>query len=445
MQSNLPKVLHPLAGQALLAHVLHTARQLQPATLTVVIGHGAQQIQNAFQEQPPHWALQNEQLGTGHAVQQAVPFLDERYPTLVLYGDVPLTQTSTLRELVSAAGNEQLGILTMHLPNPEGYGRIVRDAAGRVQRIVEHKDADATQRLAHEINTGILVCPTPFLKNALAQLTNHNSQHEYYLTDIVALAVVQGRHIVTAHPAHAWEVEGVNSKAQLAALERLHQHWLAQQLLAQGVTLADPQRLDIRGTLRCGRDVFIDVNCVFEGEVTLGDGVHIGANTVLRNARLANGVQVHPFTHIDGGVQPITIGAHARIGPFARLRPGTQLAEQAHVGNFVEIKNSSVGSGSKINHLSYIGDASVGAQVNIGAGTITCNYDGVNKHRTVIEDGAFIGSGTQLVAPVVVGQGATLAAGTTLTKNAPAEKLTLSRTRQTTLEGWQRPAKKPKN
>lgn len=442
MQSNLPKVLQPLAGQTLLAHVLRTARQLQPATLTVVIGHGAQQIQNAFQENPPHWALQNEQLGTGHAVQQAAPFLDERYPTLVLYGDVPLTQVSTLRDLVSAAGPQELGILTMHLPDPSGYGRIVRDAAGRVQRIVEHKDADATQRLIHEINTGILVCPTRFLKNALAQLTNNNAQREYYLTDVVALAALQEISITTAHPTHAWEVEGVNSKAQLAALERVQQHELAQQLLAQGVSLADPQRLDIRGTLQCGRDVFIDVNCVFEGEVSLGDGVQIGANTVLRNAHLANDVQVHPFSHIDGGAQPISIGAHASIGPFARLRPGTQLAEQTHVGNFVEIKNSSVGSGSKINHLSYVGDASVGAQVNIGAGTITCNYDGVNKHRTVIEDGAFIGSGTQLVAPVLVGKNATLGAGTTLTKNAPAEKLTLSRARQTMLEGWKRPVKK---
>jgi bifunctional UDP-N-acetylglucosamine pyrophosphorylase/glucosamine-1-phosphate N-acetyltransferase len=442
MYSDLPKVLHPLAGQPLLHHVLRTAQSLQPATLTVVVGHGAEQVQAQSTHFAVQWALQAEQLGTGHAVQQALPWLDESCPTLVLYGDVPLTRAVTLQALLRAAAGTQVGILTIALPDPTGYGRIVRNHQGQITHIAEQKDASAAECSIQEINTGIMVLPTPFLKRALGALKNNNAQGEYYLTDIVALAVAEGLSITSTHPVYVWEVEGVNSKVQLAALERLHQRNLAQQLLEQGVTLADPSRLDIRGELICGRDVFIDVNCVFEGHVMLGEGVVIGANVVLRDVSLGAGTRIEPFTHIDGHGKPIRVGAHVSIGPFARLRPGAQLADQAHVGNFVEIKNSQIGQGSKVNHLSYIGDATVGARVNIGAGTITCNYDGANKHSTIIEDDAFIGSDTQLVAPVTVGRGATLGAGTTLTRDAPAGELTVSRPRQVTVPGWKRAVKK---
>jgi bifunctional UDP-N-acetylglucosamine pyrophosphorylase/glucosamine-1-phosphate N-acetyltransferase len=328
------------------------------------------------------------------------------------------------------------------LADPTGYGRIVRHPDGQILRIVEQKDASAAERAIQEINTGIMVVPTPFLKRALGALNNHNAQGEYYLTDIVALAVAEGLTVCATHPTEVWEVEGVNSKVQLAALERIHQRNLAQQLLEQGVTLADPSRLDVRGELVCGRDVFIDVNCIFEGQVTLADGVSIGPNVVLRDVSLGRGTRVAPFSHIDGQGQVIQVGSEASIGPFARLRPGTHLADQTHIGNFVEIKNSQIGHGSKVNHLSYVGDAELGARVNMGAGTITCNYDGVNKHKTIIEDEAFIGSDTQLVAPVTVGRGATIGAGTTLTKDAPAGQLTVSRSRQVSVPGWKRPAKK---
>lgn len=445
MYSDLPKVLHPIAGQPLLAHVLNTAYSLHPRTLAVVIGHGATQVQADVQARfPAHrveWALQTEQLGTGHAVQQAVPYLDDAHPTLVLYGDVPLTSASTLRALGEAAGNDRLAILTVTLPDPTGYGRIVRDANGQITHIVEEKDATPAERALQEINTGIMVVPTVFLKRALGTLKNTNAQREYYLTDIVAQAVAEGIAVTATQAVSAWEVEGVNSKVQLAALERIHQRHLAQQLLEQGVTLADPARLDIRGALTCGRDVFIDVNCLFEGHVTLADGASIGAHVVLRNVSIGAGTRIEPFTHMDGGDKPIIIGAHASIGPFARLRPGAQLADHTHLGNFVEVKNSDIGHGSKVNHLSYVGDATVGARVNIGAGTITCNYDGAHKYRTVIEDDVFIGSDTQLIAPVTVGKGATLGAGTTLTKDAPAGELTLSRTKQMTVAGWKRPVK----
>jgi len=442
MHSDLPKVLHPLAGQPLLHHVLRTAQRLHPTTLSVVVGHGAEQVRAQSTGFAVQWAEQTEQLGTGHAVQQALPCLDESSPTLVLYGDVPLTRAATLQALVQAAGHDQLGILTVTLTDPTGYGRIVRHPQGQILRIVEQKDASAAERAIQEINTGIMVVPTPFLKRALGALNNNNAQGEYYLTDIVALAVAEGLGVCATHPSDVWEVEGVNSKVQLAALERIHQRNLAQQLLEQGVTLADPSRLDVRGELVCGRDVFIDVNCVFEGQVTLADGVSIGPNVVLRDVSLGSGTRVAPFTHIDGQGQVIQIGSEASIGPFARLRPGTQLADQTHIGNFVEIKNSQIGQGSKVNHLSYIGDAELGRRVNIGAGTITCNYDGVNKYKTIIEDEAFIGSDTQLVAPVTVGRGATLGAGTTLTKDAPAGELTVSRSRQVSVPGWKRPAKK---
>ncbi|MBN9427170.1 MAG: bifunctional UDP-N-acetylglucosamine diphosphorylase/glucosamine-1-phosphate N-acetyltransferase GlmU [Burkholderiales bacterium] len=437
MRSDLPKVLHPLAGKPLLGHVVDCARSLSPTTLIVVYGHGGDAVPRALAADDLRWAEQAPQLGTGHAVMQAVPQLDDSVPTLVLYGDVPLTRRDTLQRLLQAAGGDKLALLTVELADPTGYGRIVRHE-GRIVRIVEHKDADEATRRIGEVNTGILVVPTPALKRWLANLSDDNAQKEYYLTDIVAAAVQDGVPVTSAQPAQVHETLGVNSKRQLAELERILQLDLAATLMDEGVTLADPARIDIRGTLRCGRDVSIDVNCVFEGEVVLGDGVRIGANCVIRNARIGAGAQILPFTSIDDA----GVGAQARIGPYARLRPGTELADDTHVGNFVELKNTRMAAHSKANHLAYVGDAVVGSGVNIGAGTITCNYDGVNKHQTVIEDDAFIGSDTQLVAPVRVGRGATLGAGTTLTRDAPAGKLTVSRGRQTTVDSWKRPVKK---
>lgn len=437
MHSALPKVLHPLAGKPLLSHVVDTARTLSPTSLCIVYGHGGDAVPSRLQAPDLSFALQEPQLGTGHAVMQASAYLHDHMPTLVLYGDVPLTLADSLQRLVASAGNDCLSILTVEMPDPLGYGRIVREN-GKIVRIVEQKDANAAEREITEVNTGILVAPTAKLKQWLSTLSNDNAQGEYYLTDIVARAVADGVEVVSAHPEAIWETLGVNSKVQLAELERLYQRNLAMRLLEQGVTLADPARIDIRGTLTCGRDVSIDVGCVFEGAVTLADGVSIGAYCVVSNAKLGNQAAIKPFSHIDGA----TVGANAQIGPYARLRPGTDLAADVHIGNFVEIKNSSIGIGSKANHLAYVGDTTMGARVNVGAGTITCNYDGANKFRTVIEDDVFIGSDTQLVAPVTVGAGATLAAGTTLTGNAPAGKLTLSRSRQVTLENWQRPSKK---
>ncbi|MEZ5740059.1 MAG: bifunctional UDP-N-acetylglucosamine diphosphorylase/glucosamine-1-phosphate N-acetyltransferase GlmU [Burkholderiaceae bacterium] len=437
MRSDLPKVLHPLANKPLLAHVLDCARSLNPSRLVVVYGHGGEQVQAAMAADDLRWALQSPQLGTGHAVEQAQADLDDRVPTLVLYGDVPLTRASTLATLVTAAGNDKLALLTVLLDDPTGYGRIVREN-DRIVRIVEHKDASADELAIRESNTGILVAPTPALKRWLAGLSSNNSQGEYYLTDIVAAAVADRVPVVATHPEKAWETLGVNSKPQLAELERIYQRDIADQLMVQGVHLMDPARLDVRGSLACGRDVVIDVNCVFEGTVQLGDGVHVHANCVIRNARIGAGTELLPFTHVDSA----QVGANARIGPYARLRPGTVLGEDTHVGNFVEMKNTRMAAHSKANHLAYVGDAIVGERVNIGAGTITCNYDGANKHLTVIEDDAFIGSDTQLVAPVTVGRGATLGAGTTLSRDAPAHKLTISRARQVTIENWQRPTKK---
>lgn len=436
MQSALPKVLHPLAGKPLLSHVLDTARTLSPTTLCVIYGHGGEAVPKAVGAQDVCFALQEPQLGTGHAVMQAVPQLQDDVPTLVLYGDVPLTTAAALRKLLDSAGKNKLAILTVNLDDPTGYGRIVR-RDGAIVGIVEQKDASEEQRAIREVNTGILVAPTGQLKQWLTGLSNNNAQGEYYLTDIVARAVADGVEVVSAQPSAIWETLGVNSKAQLAELERIHQRNIANQLLEQGVTLADPERLDVRGSLRCGRDVNIDVNCVFEGEVEIEDGVTIGAHCVIRHARIAKGASIKPFCHIEGAV----IGAGSAIGPYARLRPGTELAEDVHIGNFVEVKNSQIAAHSKANHLAYVGDATVGSRVNMGAGTITCNYDGANKFRTVIEDDVFIGSDTQLVAPVRVGKGATLGAGTTLTKDAPEGKLTVSRPRQVTLDGWTRPVK----
>ncbi|MET1531355.1 bifunctional UDP-N-acetylglucosamine diphosphorylase/glucosamine-1-phosphate N-acetyltransferase GlmU [Burkholderia sola] len=438
MRSALPKVLHPLAGRPLLSHVIDTARTLQPSRLVVVVGHGAEQVQAAVAAPDVQFAVQAEQLGTGHAVRQALPLLDPAQPTLVLYGDVPLTRASTLRRLVDAAHDGRYGILTVTLDDPTGYGRIVRDAAGFVTRIVEQKDASPDELRIAEINTGIIVTPTAQLSMWLGALKNENAQGEYYLTDVVELAIEAGFEVVTSQPDDEWETLGVNSKAQLAELERIHQRNVADALLVDGVTLADPARVDVRGTLHCGRDVSIDVNCVFEGNVTLADDVTIGANCVIRNASIGAGTRIDAFTHIDGAV----LGAHTVIGPYARLRPGAQLADEAHVGNFVEVKNAVIGHGSKANHLTYIGDADIGARVNIGAGTITCNYDGANKFRTVIEDDVFVGSDTQLVAPVRVGRGVTIAAGTTIWKDVAEGVLALNEKTQTAKSGYVRPVKK---
>jgi len=443
MHSDLPKVLHPIAGKALLSHVLDTARSLGGSRMVVVYGHGGEAVREALAADDIVWVKQEPQLGTGHAVMQAAPHLIDSMPTLILYGDVPLTRALTLKALIAAAGsgnNAGMAVLTVDLEDPAGYGRIVREN-GALARIVEHKDASADERAIREVNTGILIAPTAKLKGWLKRLSNNNAQKEYYLTDVIAMAVAEGMTVASAQPADAWETLGVNSRAQLAQLERIHQGNIAQALLDAGVTLADPARIDVRGSLACGRDCAIDVNCVFEGEVMLGNRVSVAANCVLRNVRVGDDTRIEPFCHLDGA----EVGRDNRIGPWARLRPGAKLADRVHIGNFVEVKASEIGEGSKANHLAYIGDASIGRNVNVGAGTITCNYDGVNKHRTVIEDDAFIGSDTQLVAPVRVGRGATLGAGTTLVKDAPEGKLTLSRTRQVTIETWERPVKKPKS
>ena len=438
MRSRLPKVLQPLADKPMLEHVIEKARLLgSDNRLIVVVGHGAEAVKSYFaQASDLIFALQAEQLGTGHALLQALPYCDPEKPTLVLLGDVPLIRPQTLQDLVNAAG-DHVGLLTVCLDNPKGYGRIVR-RDGEVCAIVEEKDATPQERLINEVNTGIMVLPTRYLERWLNELGNQNAQGEYYLTDVIARAVSEGVPVKTARSTSATEVEGVNNKVQLAALERAFQKENALRLMNDGVTVIDPARIDIRGELVCGQDVTIDVGCVFSGRVVLGDGVKIGAYCVLKDVEIGAGTQVLPFCHFDGA----QVGQDARLGPYSRLRPGTSLADQTHIGNFVEIKKSVVGLGSKVNHLSYIGDTDMGARVNIGAGTITCNYDGVNKFRTTIMDDAFIGSDTQLVAPVTVGKGATLGAGTTLTKDAPDGELTLARARQTTIKGWKRPTKK---
>jgi bifunctional UDP-N-acetylglucosamine pyrophosphorylase/glucosamine-1-phosphate N-acetyltransferase len=440
MQSDLPKVLHPLAGKPMLAHVLDNARKLRPDRIVVVVGHGADRVKQAFAGQDDiQFALQSPQHGTGHAVQQAAPLLLDASDsaTLVLYGDVPLVQAATLQSLLDARAGG-MAVLTENLDNPGGYGRIVRDDKGRVLRIVEHKDATDDERAINEVNTGILAAPTGRLKDWLSRIDNNNAQGEYYLTDVVGLSVSDGLPVHAAQPSASWETLGVNSRIQQAQLERDWQGEQARRLLEQGVTLADPARFDLRGELICGRDVFIDVGCVFEGRVELADGVRIGPHCVIKDAVIGAGTHIDAYSH----VQEARVADEARIGPYARLRPGADIGPQAHVGNFVEIKKTTLGRGSKANHLAYIGDAQVGERVNIGAGTITCNYDGVNKFQTIIEDDAFIGSDSQLVAPVRVGRGATLGAGTTLTKDAPADTLTLSRPAQKTIESWKRPSKK---
>lgn len=435
MHSDLPKVLHKLAGRPLLQHVLDTARALKPAKLCVVYGHGGGALPEQLKGADVVWVKQQPQLGTGHALKQAQPHLVKVGITLVLYGDVPLIAAHTLKRMLKP---NQLTLLTVKLDDPAGYGRIVRGKGGDVVRIVEHKDATASERNIREVNTGIMAIPSPRLQNWLSKLGNKNTQKEYYLTDMVALAIKDGAKVSAIQPKHVWETLGVNSKAQLAQLERLYQRERANQLLERGVTLADPSRIDVRGELACGRDVEIDIGCVFEGEVTLGNGVSVGAHCVLKNVKIAAGTELLPYCVIDGA----EIGRDCRIGPYSRIRPGTVLENEAHIGNFVEVKNSRIGKNSKANHLSYVGDTTVGKNVNIGAGTIICNYDGANKHHTVIEDDVFIGSDTQLVAPVTIRKGATIAAGTTVTKDAPAGELTLSRVKQVSISGWKRPVKK---
>jgi bifunctional UDP-N-acetylglucosamine pyrophosphorylase/glucosamine-1-phosphate N-acetyltransferase len=456
MKSALPKVLQNLAGKPLLQHVLSTALSLQDKKAktgpVVVVGHGAADVKsfllNASKENPSFGkvvtALQAEQKGTGHALLQALPKLDAQEPTLVLYGDVPLTTKKTLAKLAKLADgvrgqDSALALLTQNLSNPTGYGRIVRDADGSVKEIVEEKDATPAQKQIQEINTGIMVLPTNSLKKWLKALRASNAQGEYYLTDVIAMAVKDGVPIRTTQADDEFETVGVNSRDQLAALERVHQLNIANQLMDAGVSLADPARIDVRGTLECGTDVSIDVGCVFEGCVTLDAGTKIGPYCVIRNSVIGKGVVIHAYSHVDGA----KVGNQSLIGPYARLRPGADLSNDVHIGNFVEVKNSKIAANSKANHLAYVGDSIVGSRVNIGAGTITCNYDGVNKHQTIIEDDVFIGSDTQLVAPVRVGRGATLGAGTTLTKDAPANQLTVSRAKQISFQ-WQRPVKQEK-
>ena len=441
MRSNIPKVLHPLGGQSLLGHVIVAAQGLKAATTYVVVGHGGEQVRDVLAMSPVEWVEQSRQLGTGHAVAQAVPMIAADHLVLVLYGDVPLISVATLQRLVAAAGTGALGLLTAHLVDPAGYGRIIRDAQGDVIAIVEHKDASIEQRDITEINTGMLAVKAGLLQQWVAALDNNNSQGEFYLTDVIAMAVRDGVAIETIHPSTNAEILGVNTKAQLAEVERSYQLQQAERLMAQGVTLRDPARLEVRGEMAVGRDVSIDVNVVCEGKVTLGNDVTIGANSYLRDATIGDGAAVQP----NSVIEEAEIGAGCRVGPFARIRPGTRLAAEVHIGNFVEIKKATVAQGSKINHLSYVGDATVGARVNIGAGTITCNYDGANKYQTVIEDDVFVGSDTQLVAPVTIGAGATIGAGSTITKDTPPGELTLSRAPQQTRRGWKRPVKKPKD
>jgi len=437
MHSDLPKVLHRLAGRPLLAHVIETARTLAPRRIHIVHGHGGEAVKAAFDDASLIWIEQRERLGTGHAVMQALPAIAPDCAVLVLYGDVPLVRPATLKTLCDA-GSTGLAILTVDLEHPAGYGRIVRGASGRVARIVEEKDADAEQRKICEVNVGFLSTPAGRLTAWLARVGNNNAQGEYYLPDVVSIAVAEGTQVEAVRAADAWEATGVNSKRELATLERAYQARQADALLEVGVSLADPARIDVRGELVCGRDVSIDVNCVFEGSVRLGDRVRVGPNCLLRDVAIEADTEVNAFSQLEDA----TVGARCRIGPYARLRPGATLAEDVHVGNFVEVKKSRIGAGSKANHLSYIGDADVGRGVNIGAGTITCNYDGSAKHQTVIEDECFIGSDATLVAPVTIAKGSYIGAGSTISKDTPAGQLTVARARQVSLPNWKPKQKK---
>jgi len=436
MHSALPKVLHLLAGRPLLAHVLDTVRALAPRKVFVVHGHGGEQVKSTFNGASVEWVEQAQQHGTGHAVMQALPRVDEQSLALVVYGDVPLIRGETLRRLADAARGG-LALLTAEPPSPDGYGRILRSANGAVERIVEHKDASPAERAVREINAGFLASSKRQLSGWLAKVQNRNVQGEYYLTDVIGLAVGDGVP-VTAVKADWHEVAGVNSRHELAQLERAYQATQAARLLEAGVALADPARIDIRGVIECGRDVSIDVNCVFEGRIALGDGVRIGPNCVLRDTEVAAGTEILAFSMLESA----RVGARCRVGPYARLRPGANLGENVHIGNFVEVKESRFGAGAKANHLSYIGDADVGARANIGAGTITCNYDGASKHRTVIEDDCFIGSDATLVAPVRIARGSYIGAGSTINKDTPPDQLTVARSRQVSVPGWRPPKKK---
>tara|TARA_B100000214_G_scaffold41099_1_gene25798 strand:+ start:2459 stop:3823 length:1365 start_codon:yes stop_codon:yes gene_type:complete len=437
MKSALPKVLHPIAGRPMLHHVIATAKQLGAEKIHTVIGHGAEKVRETTDEASVNWVTQSEQLGTGHAVAQALPDLPDDARVLVLYGDVPLTRHETLDGLVGTLDDNTLGLLTVTMDNPQGYGRIVRNAAGKVQSIVEQKDASAEQQQIREVNTGILAVSAKHLKNWLPTLSNSNAQGEYYLTDIIAMAVDQGLGVSVSQPENPFEVQGVNNRLQLAELERWFQRQQADRLMTEGATLADPARLDVRGELTIGNDLWIDVNVVFEGKVNLGSNVSIGPGCVIKDTTIADGAEIKANSVIEGAV----IGAHAQIGPFARIRPGTELAANTKVGNFVETKKAIVGEGSKINHLSYVGDASLGRNVNVGAGTITCNYDGVNKYQTVLGDGVFVGSNTALVAPVTVAAEATIGAGSTITRDVADHELAVARGRQRNISGWEKPKK----
>ncbi|MCK9797122.1 bifunctional UDP-N-acetylglucosamine diphosphorylase/glucosamine-1-phosphate N-acetyltransferase GlmU [Pseudomonas sp. MAFF 302030] len=436
MRSALPKVLHPVAGNSMLGHVIHSARQLDPQRIHVVIGHGADAVRERLAADDLNFVLQDKQLGTGHAVAQAVPFISAD-TVLILYGDVPLIEVDTLQRLLQKVGPEQLGLLTVELDDPTGYGRIVRDATGQVTAIVEQKDANDAQRAITEGNTGILAVPAQRLGDWMSRLSNNNAQGEYYLTDVIAMAVGDGLVVATEQPHDAMEVQGANDRKQLAELERHYQLRAARRLMAQGVTLRDPSRFDIRGEVSVGRDVIIDINVILEGRVVIEDDVVIGPNCVIKDSTLGKGVVIKANSHIDGAI----MGEGSDAGPFARLRPGSVLGARAHVGNFVELKNAHLGEGAKAGHLTYLGDAEIGARTNIGAGTITCNYDGANKYQTTIGDDVFIGSNNSLVAPVSIGDGSNTAAGSTINQNVDKSQLAVARARQRNIDGWKRPVK----
>lgn len=437
MKSALPKVMHKLAGMPMLEHVYNRSLELAAEDIHIVFGHGGEHLHEYCSDFDVEWVLQDKQLGTAHAVEQASPHIEDDHVVLILYGDVPLIKANTLKTLISNVTKDSIALLTVDLLDPTGYGRIIRDS-GKVTAIVEHKDATDAQKKIKEVNTGILALYAGYLNACLKKIDNNNVQGEFYLTDIIELAVNDGKTVVTTQPENTYEVEGVNDRNQLSRLERIKQREMVEAIMADGITVADPSRVDIRGELVIGNDSFIDVNCIFEGKVSIGSNVIIGAGSVISDSTIGDGCIIKPYSVIEKAV----IDSKVEVGPFARLRPGTSLKENSRVGNFVEIKNTQLGTGSKANHLTYLGDTDVGSNVNIGAGTITCNYDGANKHKTIIKDGAFIGSDTQLVAPVTVGENATIGAGSTITRDTEDGELTLSRTEQKTVRGWQRPRKK---